>query len=202
MGLVPPTGGRTLVAVAATFLLLVTWTPPSAQSLADVARAEAARRAAVQESGRVITDKDLRPAPSPSVPQADAAPASRSEVTTDGAAATDDEEATKDPDERTDTGEAPERRDEQYWRTRFTATRQAGATANDELAAVPDRLRQLDRELDADPPPARRLEIAREQETARKAIEALQRRAANVQAEMSALERFAASRKVPAAWTQ
>ena len=54
------------VVTAAAFLLSAM--PAQAQSLADVARKEEARRKATPEAAKVYTNKDLNAAPAPSIP--------------------------------------------------------------------------------------------------------------------------------------
>jgi hypothetical protein len=194
-------------AALATLLVAATWSPPSAQSLAEVARAEATRRAAVARSGPTLTNKDLKPAADTSVAPTraldnegagggDAAAPGGGPVppTAEAAAAETPEDAPRAP--------APEKRDETYWRTRFTATRGAVARAEEDATAVQGRVRRLDAELESGGSDARRAEVARDREAAVGALVQLQRRVINLREELAALEQLARTLDVPADWTR
>jgi hypothetical protein len=204
--------GRTALGVAAALLALATWSPPSAQSLADVARVEAARRAALQAPAPTITDKDLpavtpragATAPSPETARTAAAGEAGAAAQDAGTAS-----AAAAPVEAPGGGApgaasmaAPEKRDEAYWRTRFTETRQAVARAGEDAAAVRARLQLLDTEQESTRSAERRQEIAREREAVTAALRQLQTRVDNLAVEMAALEQLARNLDVPADWTR
>ena len=97
----------------ALILLLVFAASAGAQSLADVARREDARRKQVRKPSRVLTNKDLKPSetPSPPPPPAEA----KAPAKTEAAA----------PAEPEVTDEEKRQKDEQAWRQRMTDSRQA-----------------------------------------------------------------------------
>jgi hypothetical protein len=203
------TRARAGLGLVAALAIAATSTPPSAQSLADVARAEASRRAVMKNPGRVITDKDLEPArparpthapvPVPNGHAADAAAVPPSVPAAGGGTGEDSA-----PRAETDGPPAvpPERRDEQYWRERFTATRQAVARADDDVRAVEGRLRELIRALEDAGQGARRAELTGERATAERSLEGLQRRLGHVRTELAALEALARNLNVPTDWTR
>jgi hypothetical protein len=200
---------RASLGLVAALTIVATWTPPSAQSLADVARVEAERRAALKAAARVITDKDLQPE-RPSLPMAPRAPEpARGEQGVAPATAEADgagDAVAKEPAAGADAAARPpvppERRDEHYWRARFTATRQAVARAEDDASAVQGRIRELDRALEEPGHGARRGELTGERASAARSLEALQRRLAHVRAEWAALEALARNLDVPTDWTR
>jgi hypothetical protein len=208
-GRLSSTRARAGLGLVAALAIVATSTPPSAQSLADVARADTARRAAVRNPGRVITDKDLEPArparpthaPVP-VPTGHAADAAAVPPSAPAVGSGNGEDGV--PRAASDAPPAvpPERRDEQYWRERFTATRQAVARADDDVRAVEGRLRELNRALEDAGQSARRGELRGERAAADRSLEGLQRRLGHVRTELAALEALARNLNVPADWTR
>jgi hypothetical protein len=170
-----------------------------AQTLGDIARAEAARRAAVKGKGQTITDKDIKPAAPPAVQPK---PAAQSDTqTSDGTAAT---PATG---EAGDTPPEPmkprEKRDEAYWRKRFTETREAAARAGQDAADVQARIQALDLEMqDTKLTPARRNELRVEKESALTALKRFKQDAADLAGELAGLEQRARDAKIDPAWTR
>ena len=112
----------------AAFVAAAVLIPPvlQAQSLADVARAEEARRKAVKDPpAKVYTNEDLKPgvnSPAPPAAPASTAGASTGKPTPPGAAA--DAKAAEAKAAEAKKGEAPApAKDEKYWRDRITAAR-------------------------------------------------------------------------------
>lgn len=123
--------GAVLLAVAA---------PLTAQGLADVARAEEARRKAVKGAAKVYTNETLRgpdggepPAPAPPAAAPAAAPAA---VTSDKAPAT--------PDSKPAAPRAGEAvKDEKYWRDRVAGARDALARSQNFADALQSQINAL-----------------------------------------------------------
>ena len=124
------------LACVATLLGLAAASP--AQSLADVARKEEARRKNVPESGKVYTNKDLKP-----VPQA--APPAAPEVKADQPKA--DEKPVAQTDEPADDKAAPAKpepaKDQAYWSGRLKALREQLARDETYMAAMQSRINGL-----------------------------------------------------------
>jgi hypothetical protein len=201
---------RAGLGLVAAIAIAATATPPSAQSLADVARAETARRAAVKHPGRVITDKDLEPA-RPARPTETQVPGTHGGAASDAALGsaprptTAADAGTEEPSRADAAGRPPiatERRDEQYWRQRFAATRQAVARAEQDVSAVEGRTRELARALEEPATGARHGELSAERATAERSLEGLQRRLGHVRTELAALEALARNLNVPTDWTR
>ena len=146
----------------------------AAQSLADVARAEAARRKAVEAAGKVYTNADLRPdpfAPRPAPPVDPAEPA--------------DPDETSEPPapEAPAAEEAP--RDQAYWQARISAARSALQRSRMFAEALQSRINGLNADFVNRDDPAQRQQIADERD---KALAEL----ATVNAEIAAQERAVA----------
>jgi hypothetical protein len=109
---------RTKAIVLFATLSVATVSNLQAQSLAEAAQKEAARRKTVKGTARVITNKDLpnvlpATASAPDQTATPAAPAAGSASAASGTAEAKDDQAPKD-------GAAGEKHDEKYWRDRLT----------------------------------------------------------------------------------
>jgi hypothetical protein len=121
---------RRSVVIACAFLMLGVGVSAGAQSLADVARKEEARRKAISKPAKVYTNNDLKPVPPPP-PSA----SSSAEAKPDGKAASDKDAAdkssadktatakgTEPADASTKTAAAPDQaKDQTYWASRLQA---------------------------------------------------------------------------------
>jgi hypothetical protein len=172
----------------ALILLLVFAASAGAQSLADVARREDARRKQVRKPSRVLTNKDLKPSetPSPPPPPAEAqAPAK-----TDAAA----------PAEPEVTDEEKRQKDEQAWRQRMTDSRQALERSQMYLDALQSKVNALWADFTARDDPAQRGKIQTERQ---KALAEFDRVKSEIEANKKAvddLEEEARRAGVPAGW--
>lgn len=137
---------RGAAAVLAT-ALLVTSTPAAAQSLAELARKEADRRATVREPGKVYTNGDLTadftappPAPTPSeaAPAVDEGRAAGAETSGEERLATDVQDGVTPRDQQE--SQPPSDRGEDYWRSRASSIRARLAAKNGEIEALRQRL--------------------------------------------------------------
>jgi len=169
-------------------LVLACAAPAGAQSLADVARREEARRKQVKKPSRVITNKDLRPsetppppppaAPQPQPPAADAATPAEPEVS--------EEEKRK--------------KDEEMWRQRMADARQAFERSRMYLDALQSKINALWADFTARDDPAERGKIQTERQ---KALAEFDRVKAEIAANKKAiddLEEEARKAGVPAGW--
>ena len=171
---------RTLLVLS----LLVGWAvPAAAQSLADVARKEEARRSKVKHASRVLTNKDLKPSnpvtpppPPPATPDAKAAP----EGDAAPAAA---------PDAEVDE-EAKREQDEQAWRQRMADARLALERSQMYADALQSKINALYADFTARDDPAQRsqIELERkraiaEQERVREEIESQKKAIADIEEE-------------------
>lgn len=199
-----------LCAVAAVMAALLTSVPVTGtQGLGELAQAEAARRAAMKEGGRTLTAQDLKPAPggAPAQMVAATAPAAESAASSATAAAGTDAagaaESTPPGADGVIVETAREKRDEPYWRKRFTETRAAVSRAVSDAEAVEARLASLDAELQNDRLlGSRRRELSADREAAALALRRFKQDAADLGRELAALEALARDLKVPSGWTR
>jgi hypothetical protein len=195
--------GRTLLRTLPLVFLAAAGIVPAAdaQTLGEIAKAEAARRAAVKNKGHVITDKDIKPA----APQVQAAP--RPDTASETAAPDVPAGATGTPGAEGDAVPEPmkprDKRDEAYWRKRFAETRDAVGRAQQDAADVQARIQAIDLEMqDSKLSPARRSELNVEKEGALTALKRFNQDAANLAAELAKLEQRAKDAKIDPAWTR
>jgi hypothetical protein len=190
-----------IVTPFAAALVLLSSSTVRAQSLADLARAEAARRAAVEKPSPTIKKEDLKPVASPAArPAAPAAPKSAQEVEQEPApegSNADGGEATSEPPPP----KAREKRDEAYWRKRFADTRGAVNRANEDVAAVQARIAAIDADLqNPELPPARQSTLQAERDRARAAVARFQQQAQELGGELANLEQRARELKANPDW--
>jgi hypothetical protein len=154
---------RGFALVFSIWLSAVTLTAVQAQSLAEAAQQEAARRKEVKGIARVITNKDL-----PDVRPAAAAPAAQTVVpaapTAGGAAAAAGTTAAK--DDRASKDDAKVQRDEKYWRDRLAAAKNVVAENQVLVDALQSRINALTTDFVNRDDPAQRAVIANDRERA------------------------------------
>ena len=168
-------------------LVLACAASAGAQSLADVARREEARRKQVKKPSRVITNKDLRPSetppPPPAAPQAQP-PAPDAST----------------PDEPEVSEEEKRKKDEEMWRQRTADARQALERSQMYLDALQSKINALWADFTARDDPAERGKIQTERQ---KALAEFDRVKAEIAANKKAiddLEEEARKAGVPAGW--
>jgi len=189
---------RLLFGVVAGMLLVASAT--SAQSLAEVARQEQVRRKAVKKSGKVYTNKDLRPDPvGNSIPaepvQAEPAGAGEAAGRTESQAPG----ATPGDPAATETQPGPVQ-DETYWRERITAARAALEQTQVLLDAVQSRINALTADFTARDDPAQRAVIARDRERALGELARLQDELTTRTQSIADIEEEARQAGVPPGW--
>jgi hypothetical protein len=173
-------------------LMLVGAATASAQSLADVARQEEARRKAVSGAGKVYTNEALQPEPPPSagsVPPATPAPAAPS------AAADGNKPAAPPP-------QAAGAKTEAEWKKRIADERDALSRAQIFAEALQSRINVLSADFVNVDDPARRDVVAADRQ---KALAELDRVKAEIQAHQKAItdiQTEARKAGVPAGWVR
>ncbi|MGE5245936.1 MAG: hypothetical protein ACM3SQ_17065 [Betaproteobacteria bacterium] len=178
----------TLVATAAALVVAAAVVPLNAQSLADVARKEEARRKQIKEHAKVITDKDLKAVPA-AAPQPEAA---RPATAAPAAAAPD---ASKDKDK----SDEPVK-DQAYWSKRMKDLKQALDRDQTYLDGLQSRINALTTDFTARDDPAQRAVIEQER---KKVLAEFDRLKAQIEADKKAiadLEEEARRAGVPPGW--
>jgi len=197
----------TLSAIVTSWLLFTGVVPLRAQSLADVARAEEARRKDVKQSPKVITNKDLAPVAPPSTP-----------ATADGVAPADgadksaskDKAATKDqkaggdgPAKDKDTaGEAPKEKvkDQAYWSKRMKDLQTQLDRDETFAEALQTRINALTADFSARDDPAQRAVIGANRQKALAELERLKKAILADKTAIADLQEEARRASVPPGW--
>jgi hypothetical protein len=163
-----------------------------AQSLADVARAEQARRKQQPAAGKVYTNTDLKrdhtaQTPGDALPPAPAAPETAAAEPTDPAAAVQD---------------APRQagRDQAYWRGRITSAREQVERSQTFADALQTRINSLTADFVNRDDPAQRSVIEQNRLKAIAELERLQREIAAQTKAIADIEEEARKAGVPAGW--
>jgi hypothetical protein len=168
-----------------------------AQSLADLARQEEARRKQIKEPARVITNKDLKSVPAPATPppttQTPAAPAAAADTPAET-----DKALPKDDKSVQSSKVVP--KDQAYWSGRMKGL-QTELDRDETLAdALQTRINALTADFSARDDPAQRAVLARDR---LKAIDELDRLKKTIQADRKAIADFqeeARRAAVPPGW--
>jgi hypothetical protein len=178
--------------------LLLFSTGASAQSLADVARQEQARRKTIKHPGKTYTNKDLRgDTGSASIP-AEEASSGPGEPAAAGAGST---ASTPKPGEPPALQEQPSPvKDEAYWRDRIASARAALDQTQVLLDALQSRINALTADFTARDDPAQRAVIARDRERALAELARLQDDLETKTQAVSDIEEEARRAGVPPGW--
>jgi len=157
----PENRGMRVIRASLVVAVLVTSTGGAqAQSLGDLAKAEAARRKAVAASGKVYTNDSLRPEPAPTTPPPATLPAAVPGVPDASTAAASTTETSDDA-----AGGSP-RRDEGYWRKRIETERAALERAQTFMDAIQSRVNALTTDFVNRDDPQQRATIAADRQKA------------------------------------
>ncbi len=154
----------------------------AAQSLADIARAEEARRKALGSAGKVYTGETLRPAP-PAPPVEQAAPAASEPAA--------DEPEAEDP-----------KQDEKTWRARIEGERSALQRAQMFAEALQSRINALSADFVARDDPAQRNQIGVERAKALAELSRVQQEIQQHTKNVAAIQDEARRAGVPAGWAR
>lgn len=176
-----------LVIVALVQLTLGAWNAP-ATSLGEVARREAARRAALPASVRALTNADIgpapvRPSPPPAVPPAVDAAA--------GAKAAEGAVTPPDP---------VEKKDEAWWRARITQARTALERDRVMVTALESRVAALTTDVTNRDDPAQRAALMNERVRVLAELDRMRDQVAAGVKAIAAIEDDARKSGVPAGW--
>lgn len=162
-----------------------------AQSLADVAREEEARRKDIKQPSKVYTNKDLGNVPPPT-PQAVAPPAPPAAATADKGPATAGAataETAKEPP-----------RDQKYWAGRMQKLREQLDRDQTYAEALQSRINALTADFSARDDPAQRSVIERDRLKALAELDRLQKAVADTKKAIPDLEEEARRQSVPPGW--
>jgi hypothetical protein len=182
------------IAGAVSLVLLANAGAATAQSIAELARKEAARRKAVGGAARVFTDGTLRPeAPSSSAaspaPAAPAAPATPSTA-----------EAPEPPEPTPPPAQPP--RTEAYWRNRIASEREALARAQTFSEALQTRINALTTDVTNRNNRAQTDGIAAERQESVAELNRVNQDIKDRQAAIASIQDEARKAGVPPAWVQ
>lgn len=184
-------------------LSILTAAPASAQSLAEIARREAARRATVDEPAKTYTNDDLEPYPS-RITRDDAAAEADDAGTSTGATRAAEDATTAAPDtegESTAPAEDAEPvRDEAYWRGRIGAVRTQLERNQLFLEALQSRVNALTTQFVNMDDPAQRALVAIDRQKAQAEIERVQTEVQRLNDEIAEIEEEARRASVPPGW--
>jgi hypothetical protein len=194
---------RTSVYMAATMLVACA-AVSSAQGLADVARAEEARRKSVKAPSKTYTNDDLKgdnngatvASPSPST----ASPASPTPAPVAAAGSKPAPTAAK-PDAAKDAAkDAEPKKDEKYWRDRITAAQQALARNKVLVDALQSRVNALNTDFVNTDDPAQRAVVEENRKTALAEMDRVKKDIDTRSKEMTAIQEEARKANVPPGW--
>lgn len=173
------------------------------QSLADVARAEEARRKATPKAAKVYTNNDLQPdsrsrqtqpagpAGAPTQPSASGPPAGPSSGAAPSAPA-----PTADPSESASSAA----KDEKYWRTRITQARERLQRSRLFLEALQSRINALSTDFVNRDDPAQRTVIANDRDTALAELDRVKKEIDDLTKAIADIEEEARRAGVPPGW--
>ncbi len=173
------------------------------QSLAELARQEAARRQTIAR-GKVITNSDLKPVPPPS-----AAPPTSTPGTTlappptleqAGAASADDAAGDSKAIDAASAGE--DKKDEKYWRQRVTAARDNLTRSQTFQQALQARVAALSTDFVNRDDPAQRAKVAQDREKALAELDRVSKDIVRYQTELTTIADDARRAGVPAGWVR
>ncbi len=187
---------RTHVAAALTLLLCGAVPGVRAQSLAETARKEEERRQGVKSTSKVITNKDLTPAPPSSASPAPPAPADAAAAPSGGSPAADakpDGQAEKD-----DTKDPP--KDQKYWSGRMKQLQDQVQRDATYAEAMQSRINALTTDFVNRDDPAQRGVIGVNRQKAVEELDRLKKSVADGTKAIAALEDEARRAGVPAGW--
>jgi hypothetical protein len=185
-------------------MLLACAAVSGAQGLADVARAEEARRKSVRAPSKTYTNDDLKgdnngatvASPTPS----SAAPASPMPAATPAQGAKPAATAAK-PDPAKDAAAQQEpKKDEKYWRDRITAAQQAMARNKVLVDALQSRVNALNTDFVNTDDPAQRAVVAQNRQTALAEMDRVKKDIDTRTKEITAIQEEARKANVPAGW--
>jgi hypothetical protein len=167
----------------------------SGQSLAEVAREEAARRAAVKSPGKLYTNESLKPAPQPEPVQAAPAETTPPEATT--APAVTPAPAAKSADQSTDA-----KNDEATWRKRIATEREALDRSKMFADALQSRINALTTDFTNRDDPVQRQQIGADRQKALDELDRVKKEIADHTKAIATIQDDARKAGVPPGWVR
>ena len=189
---------RMMVVTGVVLLLSGLLSSAKAQSLGDTARQEEERRQGVKAPSKVITNKDLRPAPQPSAPPpaaggTTAAEPSKTSTSADGNATNDAKSGAKDATKA-------DVKDQKYWRDRMKKLQDQLQRDRVYAEALQSRINALTTDFVNRDDPAQRAVVATNRQQAVDELDRLKKSIAETTKAIPALEEEARQANVPAGW--
>ena len=184
------------VAFPAVALLLLGSQGVAAQSLADVARQEEARRKDIKQPAKVITNKDLPNVPPPEPPPSDA-PADKTDAASGKA---DKDAAAAAPDGQAKAPAAPKEKDEAYWSGRMKDLRTLLERDQTFAEALQSRINALTTDFSARDDPAQRDAIGRDRQRAISELDRVKKAIVDDEKAVADLQEEARRAAVPPGW--
>jgi hypothetical protein len=174
-------------------------TPATAQSLAELAKQESARRKAITAPATVITNADLPIAPAPAplqdaVPPADGATPPTPDASAPPAASSADNAAAPEPEKA--------QKDEKYWRQRMATARATLARAQILQDALQSRINALSADFVNRDDPAQRAVVAADRQRALAELDRVKQEIVDSQKAIADTEEEARRAGVPAGWVR
>lgn len=182
-------------------VLVLSWTSVSAQSLADIARAEEARRKSAKTPAKVYTNDDLKPlgdSPTVAPPAPATASAGKPASPTDAKPA--DSKAADATAAEAKKGEGAAVRDEKFWRDRISAARTAVTRGKAFVDALQSQINGLTTEFVNMDDPAKRAVIEKKRIEAIAEQDRLKKEIDDQTRAIAAIEEEARREGVPAGW--
>ena len=177
-------------------IALVATASAAAQSLAEIAKQEEARRKAIKTPSKIYTNDSLRAAPAPAVTPAPA-PAPAAANPSSGAAK---EEASAAAKPAAPAGEAEQKKDEQYWRKRIQAVRDGLARSEMFAEALQTRINVLSADFVARDDPAQRAVVATDRQKALAELDRVKQEIALQNKAIAGIQDEARRAGVPPGW--
>jgi hypothetical protein len=189
---------QAMIRVAVVFVVCALLAPSSAraQSLAEVARQEEARRKAVKEPGKVYTNTDLRPDITKSEPPASSPGTADKPAPADGAKPSAEAKEAS-PDKAKD---AEQVKDQAYWSGRIGGARSALERSRIFADALQSRLNALTADFVNRDDPAQRSQIELERQRATNELARVNKEIAEQTKAIADIEEEARKAGVPPGW--
>jgi hypothetical protein len=178
-----------MIRLAAALLLVAGWTASaSAQSLADVARKEEARRKQIVKPSRVLTNKDLKASEVPIPPAGPEQPAATAA------------EAPKGDEQKAADGQDQQAKDEQAWRDRMAKARADLEHSEMYLDALQSKINALWADFTSRDDPAQRAVIESDRKKALAEFDRVKQQVEDQKKAIDDLEEEARKAGVPPGW--
>lgn len=194
-----PHASRRLSFVVALVLIVASAAAASAQSLADVARAEQARRKEQPKTSKVYTNDSVKTDSAPRTPSVLPADGTNPTAPT-GAVAPAAASASADPADSSKSGASGELKDQAYWKDRMTSARDQLERSKTFADALQSRINALTLDFVNRDDPAQQRVVGQDRAKAVAELERVEREIASQTKAIAAVEDEARRAGVPAGW--